>query len=365
MATTFRDFIVECDMYPHSLEAYELMKECCELQVTAQFLENQEFLQENAAILTDGNVTFTEGYFAETVDSATIESIEASFYEKANNIGAKISNGFKKLLQTFVNLLVKLANKLDSQVHTANQIRAAFKKNGSTYSDDVLNKIAEVIRKAQGENSAFVPHDSNPSEKMMSKLDANIKNVGIRGKEKMLPSKYLFAALSDTYVIADTSGFGEQSPITADDLSSICKKITANSARKGAEFAAVRNYMSTIQKNINSTGLKINVNASSIKKVVDELNELLKKFESNKNAMQGYIDANKGKPADEIEQPVKGNKKAAGFNAYQLNDIYSRLVPITSNTIKVYTSLASYRSTIINGLAKIVLGKDTGSEENK
>ena len=75
MATTFRDFIVECDMYPHSLEAYELMKECCELQVTAQFLENQEFLQENAAILTDGNVTFTEGYFAETVDSATIESI--------------------------------------------------------------------------------------------------------------------------------------------------------------------------------------------------------------------------------------------------------------------------------------------------
>ena len=75
MAQTYKDLVVECSMYPHSNEAYDLFKECSELSVMERFLENQEFMQEQQEKITKENITLTESFFAESVDDATVQSI--------------------------------------------------------------------------------------------------------------------------------------------------------------------------------------------------------------------------------------------------------------------------------------------------
>ena len=70
---TFRDLMTECLMYNHSAEHFDLMKECSELTLTCKFIEDQQFMAENAAEINSGIVTFTEGYLQESYDESTLE----------------------------------------------------------------------------------------------------------------------------------------------------------------------------------------------------------------------------------------------------------------------------------------------------
>ena len=353
---TFRDFIVECETYQHSTEAYDLMKECAELQVTAQFLENQEFIQDNSELLTESNITFTEGYFAESVDSATIANIENSFYEKANGITTKIGNGFKKIISTFVNFLVKIANKFDTLTHAANQIKAAIKKNGDSYDEAMLNKIADALKQAKN-SSGFVPSPFDPSKDAFNKkIAAKVITANNRGTQN---PGYLYAALSDTYVYADTQGYKDGTPLNAEDIDSVLSKISKAKYGKvecNAEFKAINSFIEELQKNQGKNGIKINVNSKSLGKTIESLKSKLEELEKKSSNIKDVISNGQGAADKYIE--INNKKKMLAMNAYQFDSIYSRMVKIVGNSLKLYTALYNYRNTAIFELSKVVLGKE-------
>lgn len=65
---TVADFMYECLSFPYSKENYDLMVECSQIALMEQYIENQEFIKENAEVITNNKNIFTETYFQEADD---------------------------------------------------------------------------------------------------------------------------------------------------------------------------------------------------------------------------------------------------------------------------------------------------------
>lgn len=347
---TFKDFLVECENYPNSMEAYDLMKECAELTVTAQFLENQRFLQENADLVggkaEDGSeISFTEGYFVEAAEAATIENIEKSFCEKANNIGTKIKNGVLKIINVFRNFFTKIINKFDADTKAISDVRKKFVENIDKIKVDDLNKtLGEIAGKA-----GFVPTSNQPFAKKI-KLSEDTK--------KSLSMDLIAAALSDTYIYAKINGNVEKSnsghnsfrnaPISASRLVKIIgtidgKKLDIETSVKELEAAMSEGWRN---------GIEINVNGAKLKSIIDQLTaieERIKKEAENKQVEDMYA-----KLAD--------NPGTAGKHASAMNELYSMLNGTAGATCKLYNAVVLYRKNAVNAINTAITNGTIGAK---
>ena len=335
---TFKDFLVECENYPNSMEAYDLMKECAELTVTAQFLENQRFLQENADLVggkcEDGTeVSFTEGYFVEAAEAATIESIEQSFCEKANNIGTKIKNGVLKIINVFRNFFTKIINKFDADTKVIVDVRKRFIENIDKIKVDDLNKTLKEI----AEKNGFTPTANQPFAKKI-KLSDDTK--------KSLSMDLIAAALSDTYIYAKTNVSVEKNnagvnslrnaPVSASRLVKIIgtidgKKLDIETSVKELEAAMSEGWRN---------GIEINVNGGKLKSIIDKLTaieERIKKEAENKQV-------------EDIYANMADNPGTAGKHASAMNELYSMLNGAVGATCKLYNSVVLYRKNAANAI---------------
>ena len=108
MAQTFNDFVAECEGYKHSKEHYDIMKECSEIALCEQFIEDQAYIAENVAELT-GVVNFTESYFSEAASDDQIKALYEKVETKKGNVLARIWAALKKAVAAVVKFFKNIA----------------------------------------------------------------------------------------------------------------------------------------------------------------------------------------------------------------------------------------------------------------
>lgn len=358
MAKTFKDFIMECEMYDHSKENYDLFKECSELALLEKYIEDQKFIKENAAQISAENVCLTESYFTESDDGTTIQLLEEKYNEKAAGIKATIIKGLYKVLNTFANLFGKLSNKWDSITSAGQNVR---KKIGSLkLTDDQVSRIKSIVSSAKSkDNSAFKPAKNQP---YFNKIKMNYSGEGVDELKNDLA-----AALSDTVVVADVSVSAGVDKVGAVPVESIKEAAIAiqhgNPSQVDGAIAALKSTWVDVKKN----GLKIHVNTKQIEKNAKDLRELADKMkqvtaqkadqaaQNAKDKVQNAAQNAAGKAEPPVNDAINkvGNvagKAAGAVAAGGVNAIYSMVTAAVGQSSAIYTKLNSYRSNVITGL---------------
>ena len=196
MATTFKDFVVECELYPHSREYFEFMKECSELELTEKFIENQIFMSE--ARLAIANVDIEENYLQESVDNIELEMLTEKYNTKSNGLLMKLIKAIQKIFGVFTKFFAKLGNMTDPITSKGQSVLSIL--NSSTLDDEQITRIKDIVDKAKSNQASAFPIKANQPYLKHIKL----KYAGSAEYLNELRND-LAVALSNKTVVADAS----------------------------------------------------------------------------------------------------------------------------------------------------------------
>jgi hypothetical protein len=142
MAQTLRDFIVESELFPHSKEHFELVKEATELRLMQMYLENHEFIVDNEDLILEYSESVGPDFFMErakknkpankvsnpvidmdndaeevsvTKEDSKWDSFKASVrdkWEKVKGRAGKIWDGIVSAYHSFIGWCVKMKDKV-------------------------------------------------------------------------------------------------------------------------------------------------------------------------------------------------------------------------------------------------------------
>ena len=143
MATTFREFITECELYEYSKEYYELMKEGYELDLMGMYLRNQEFLKEDAPMLEAAGMTVSAAYFTESATDTDFVAITEAFGKKQEGF----LNIIKEKINALIKKLIRFLNKIKEKINTKRQAAAIAKMTGGIVDKKTIEKILPVAKK--------------------------------------------------------------------------------------------------------------------------------------------------------------------------------------------------------------------------
>lgn len=345
MAKTFKDFILECEMYPHSKENYDLVKECAELTLMEKYLEDQKFYQEHKEQLTAEGIAITESYFMESVDQNTIDALNDKFMEASNNIKYKIKTGMLKIIKTFANLFTKIGNKFDETTSAGQNVLK--KLNSMKLTDEQVADIKKIVDSAKSKDSSNFP--VAPNQPYLKHVKLQYVSADNTFSEL---SNDLAAALSDKTVVAnvlttrdgtnmDTSTIGAVPVETIEDT---CYAVLKGDKHKvvGALQALTSTWLD-VKKN----GMKILVNTKQIDKNAQSLNNICSKIEQmgKENAqMAGAI-------VGAAEKAVGRDRNVGAGVMNDINKSYQMITSCIGQSARIYTKLNAYRSSVITGLS--------------
>lgn len=106
---TIKDLILNAEMYQYSNEAYQIKKECMEIDLLESCIQNQIFLFQNKEELKQ--CSFTEGYFSESVSRDNIISLMESSESKVKNLFGKIMAGIIRAITNIIDFFKTIFNK--------------------------------------------------------------------------------------------------------------------------------------------------------------------------------------------------------------------------------------------------------------
>lgn len=378
MATTFKDFIAECEMYPYSRENFELMKECSELALSEKFIKDQIFLAEAREKLESTEIVFEEGYFQESVDATSLEVLTEKYNAKSGSILAKLARAALKVFNTFAKFFAKIGNKFDPITSKGQNVLS--KLNSITLDDDKIQRIRTIVDNAKrAEASAFPIKKNQPYFK-------NIKlKYGGHDQEINELRNDLAVALSDKTVVAeallDDSGDNiDMQRIGIMDPDDIKNAGMSLAIGKEKEIVNVVKSLYNSWNYVKQKGLVIDVNTKAINKTAEDLQKVCDKIKQSVDSISGQITSNyaiaKG-TVSMVNDTVAANQnmiKDAGGSDNMINGIVGVLNRVNENmpnasqitaeinnavsmitgsiglTTKVYIQLNAYRQTVINQL---------------
>ena len=350
MAQTYKDLVVECSMYPHSNEAYDLFKECSELSVMERFLENQEFMQEQQEKITKENITLTESFFAESVDDATVQSIMEAKEAKKVSIITKIRNGFRKLWRNVINFFSKCAASLTDVGKQSNKVLESLRGIELTREDiETINKIQGDIwnDKADGQDNTVPYHGKY--QPFRDQLKLKYAADAPKGNDLGLFEFYMCVVLSNELVKLNGSSGGSTDvcAIPIEDLIKVCQKMVKG--KKKYHMDNVKDLILGASKNVQHSGLMIQANYDKIQKFVDKLKALEPEIEK---MLQ---------PAEAAESETPNAEDIA-----KMNEAYTTIVGCVGATISVYSRYLSYRKRMLNALEGYIKTKiGSGAKDGK
>ena len=159
MAQTFKDFIVECEMYPYSKENFEIMKECEEISLLSKMLENHYVLQELAL----DSVQFESTSYM-TEYTQPIEVIEESVKDKITALINKVKMMFAHLLDVITRFLTKRSDNIKTKVGIAKaaeqlagnpeQMKKLAETGKLTWYDKLKLKVGKITKKVPNEKTS-------------------------------------------------------------------------------------------------------------------------------------------------------------------------------------------------------------------
>lgn len=149
---TFGDFIMEASMYEHSDEYFQLSKDCMELSLTEQYIDNQ-IARQNYLAENGKEGCFSEGYFTEEVSEDTMKELFEKVETKKQNIFNRIWTGIKKLVSRFANWLLKFSEgiKKNQEFKTYEELKAALSEN-----EEKAKELDAKLKAAEEKNGVLV-----------------------------------------------------------------------------------------------------------------------------------------------------------------------------------------------------------------
>lgn len=361
---TFKDFITECENYPHSKEHFDLMKESSELCLTEQFLMDQEFMVTNSAIFE--GVELPEGYLHESVDESTIDVMMEKFDVKKAVFNSKIYQGLVRILKALKNFFMKIGNKFDD---TTSKGQAIKKRLANAKLEDVdveaIKKIVEGVKSAETSNFPVKVNQPYLKEIKLGTYTSSDPSVSSLKND-------IAAALSNTYVLAEVSiksnGNANENTIgalPAEDIKDALARLQMSNSK--STVVGVCGSLTSSWTTAHTKGLKINVNTKEIDKLADDLDKICTQITqmSQEKAIvgsfvtsvagniSGAIEAKKKEADSTVVGPPEVDEASKNVDADAmkiLNSGYSMLTTAIGQTMQIYTKLNSYRTGVINGL---------------
>lgn len=354
MAQTFKDFIMECELYEHSREKFELMKECSELALTEKYLNDQLFMAENAELINSRRDNLEEGFFQESVGDSTFEIITEKYFEKEKGIKGKILRGIEKIVKVFGNFLRKIANKFDDITSKGQSVRNRLAK--AKLTDDHISNIQKLVDNTKSKEETNFPVMAN--QPYLSKVKLGNYTASEDSVSKL--TNDITAALSDTVVVADVTVNSKGTGINKDMIGALpaetIKEAASRVSRGGLdELKGLKVTISSTWATVQKSGLKIKVNINEITKLVDELNQIsttiseIYRNETDKASALGTTTKDAAENMTGKPVPFEGTEPAK-----MAEDITSELTSAIGQSMKLYASLNGYRASIINGLDSIL-----------
>ena len=423
MANTYGELILEYQNFEYSKENYELTKECYELQLMSQYLENQQFMIENMIEIKEEFQEFDESYFIENASDEALESMMETADKKSKNIFKRIWNGFKSLWKKIAGFFSKLLGRskktseknaelkealeklpdevinaalnpsaamavvkdtVDTAVKVAEDVKNKVEdiKTSKTVSNGEIKKILDNAWKVEYQNDGLVIASNQPFAK-------NINSRVLHNKKHKHALDMLAVALSDTEVIIKTTG--EKKVMSIDDLLVVFQSISELSNESNEKgVTEIKKYIKDALHKVASRGVVIKVDPDSMestKAKIDEISNKMSELMNESVDTDIFIEAsNAQRKRDKkmAQQMAGGAKPTSGeqmsFKDFKnkapeevlkvknvttgvtgLKDIYSEVMVITGNMMKLYNNIESYRAAVGKGLSTYLNSKSVSS----
>lgn len=260
MAQTFNDFVAECVAFPYSKENYDLMKEAAEIDMMAQYLENQAFYAENVA---EATVAYTESYFMESASDEQIQAITESFGEKVKAFGKKISDGIKKIVDKIIRFFQTIGAKLSKTSQDGIKL----------YKDLKAANITPEQYEALGKRLISL---ANSSGLKIYKQQPFAVDLGVRGSVTLQYLKYYQVAFSNTSVKLGLEDSDDV--VDANTLTKILKKFSTDSQKH--DFDSTVKLIESARTEGARNGVEVFANDKKLEKVIKALEDIKGKLGS-------------------------------------------------------------------------------------
>lgn len=356
MAQTFKDFILECELYDHSQQRFELLKECSELELTERYLNDQLFMAENAQFISESCSGLEEGFFQESVGESTFEVMTEKYFEKKKGLMGKIMRGLERIIEVFKNFFRKISNKFDDITAKGQEVK---KKLASAKLEEAdIQKMKQLVADVKSKESSNFPVRAN--QPYLTKI--KLGNYTSTDPEVSKLTNDIAAALSDTEVTAtvtlneagNKTNFDTIGALPAETIKEAAFRMTTGGE---SELRGVLATLLSKWKKVHTDGLKIKVNTKEIDNLVDDLSKISTKI-AEKGRKEAMTDNLIGVVAKDTIENATGKtiKKPNGeeFTGTEVGklteDITAKLTAAVGQTMKLYSSLNGYRSGVISGL---------------
>lgn len=383
MAKTYAELILECQNYDYSKENYELTKECCELQLMSQYIESQQFMVENMAEIREEFTEFDESYFIESATDEDVTTMTETVDKKSKNLFKKIWKGFKSICKKIAGFFTKLFNRSKKTTDKNAELKKMIEslpndvinaaidgtvkgesepaKDGEGEDDKASNEaktevtvnikaILENAWKEEYRNEGFVIADNQPYAK-------HINSKAFRNKKNKHALNMLAAALSDTEVVIKLTG--EKKILSIDELVYVFDTVSQlNSESSEKDVTEVKKYINDALKKVLSKGIVVKVDPKHLDDTKAKLDEISAKMEefmkesTDEDVDLGFLtEAAKSKKADKEVKMSFDDFKNGGYKEIMasitgLKDVYSDVMNITGNMMKLYNFIENYRTTV-------------------
>lgn len=363
MAQTIGQCINELENWEYSQEAYEFKKECMELNLVNQYIENQCFTMETA--VNDETVTFTEGFLMESAGISAIYEAETAATKKGENVILKFVKMIGKAFKTFFGWIGKFFKMLISGI-AAGVLAAAIllgivkgakpDDNGNiTLPENIVEQITSEANKASDTLGHVTVEDKGEtivvkSEKVSApiivkknlananKLWTSLNNIynssglgsaGVRVKDLKNRAKksvsfenfnaspwkspkgqpyslgeLVFVALTENPIVFNTMS-GTQ-VMTLEDTTTIYKMIIESINKEQWEFNTINSMITECTHKCVRDGLTINIDEESMNKTTEIMNNISKALPAATEAISKKMAAARNAIQEAVELLTEG-----------------------------------------------------------
>lgn len=323
MATTFRDFMVECATYEYSQKHFDILKEISELALMERYMENQNFMYRNPGLFTSG-INFESGYFIEAADEKEKSNFLENLGKKAAGIWAKIVNTAKHLWRVFIKWLKRIKAKFSKDHMKVLKIRSAF----------LTMKITDAVAKEMIAIANEGKEAAGPNFKLMGKQPGlNVLSGKYNSQEYKNACVWITAGISDSKVFVEPSGNGDDCAVNLEDVLT-----TFNYLKdfKAEQVSAAHTYLKKAMGRAKSKGLVIDVpelnEAGGTDKLAEKYEEQITKIMSKANVDTSNPDSEESKAFEAFITSLSNavTLTMAAYNSYE------------AMHAKIYTKIQQY-----------------------
>lgn len=315
MALTIKDIMIESLMYEHSKEYYDYTRECYELQLTEQFINNQLFMMENADTISESAKVFTEGYLHESVDETALEALMEKNEIKKATLKSKIVKGFMKVLRGLGAFLGKIGKVFDEMNAKAKACLRYLKS--PSLKDEHILAVENIVKKALDE-SGFDPFGKQPYAKHV-KFGAG--QFSYTAKEGTALKNNLAAAFADDIALASVHGTKFQ--LSINEVIDAVMMIKNNKDNLSVPLiSSVANDITNKSSYNVLHGIKMYPNNSVIDKQYEKVQEAIDFLNSYANEINKYTNdavasaTNVSKAASDYKANIDSRYESVDYDEY-------------------------------------------------